>query len=526
MAGTRGFSRAFGLRLVAAGAACGLLLAASVQAQQKLQADPKANPANQPAVTTPTTGKAPVVNIVTPGQGGVSHNVWKDYNVGKEGIVFNNATQAGQSQLLGQMGANPNLANGTYAKLILNEVTGGNLSQLLGYTEIFGHSADFILANPAGVTCNGCGFINTPRVTLTTGTPDFGQDGAFKGFSVSGSGSIRFEGAGADISGLQTFDVVSRSIFMGGAIDDAALAADVGLFAGRNSFDYAARTVTSLADDGSKKPGYAIDTNAAGAIRAGKIGVTSTEKGVAARTAADMQAGAGGMMLTADGKLVIAKAKSQGTIRAKSLSSDIQVAGQLWSQATLELRAAGNISVLSQASAGALGNVSIDAQGITLNSGAVIGAGLDDQGKLTGNGALNLYAANLTNAGTIEASQDVTLGLSGVLNNQGTGLISAGQALNVSAAQVANAGSLAAQGALSANIAAGSGGDGSFANQGTASGASVAVNAGSLSNTGMLSAQGALQASTTGGLSNTATVSGQTLNLAAGGTLSTRRLVR
>ena len=107
MAGTRGFSRAFGLRLVAAGAACGLLLAASVQAQQKLQADPKANPANQPTVTTPAPGKAPAVNIVTPGQGGVSHNVWKDYNVGKEGIVFNNATQAGQSQLLGQMGANP-----------------------------------------------------------------------------------------------------------------------------------------------------------------------------------------------------------------------------------------------------------------------------------------------------------------------------------------------------------------------------------------------------------------------------------
>ena len=204
------------------------------------------------------------MNITKPNTGGVSHNVWKDYNVGKEGIVFNNATQAGQSQLLGQLGANPNLTDGNYAKLILNEVTGGNISQLLGYTEIFGAKADFILANPAGVTCNGCGFINTPRATLTTGTPDFDADGAFKGFNVSGSGSIRFEGAGADIKGLETFDVVSRSIFMGGAIDDSALAAEVGLFAGRNSFDYASRTVTALADDGSKKPGYAIDTQRGG----------------------------------------------------------------------------------------------------------------------------------------------------------------------------------------------------------------------------------------------------------------------
>ena len=265
---------------------------------------------------------------------------------------------------MGQLGANPNLANGNYAKLILNEVTGGNISQLLGYTEIFGHSADFILANPAGVTCNGCGFINTPRVTLTTGLADFNADGTLKGFNVSGSGQITIDTGGANIKGVETFDLVSRSIFMGGAIDDSALAAEAGLFAGRNSFDYASRTVTALADDGSKKPGYAIDTNAAGAIRAGKIGVTSTEKGVAARTAADMQAGAGGMMLTTGGKLVFAKARSQGAIRAKSLSADIQVTGQLWSQATLELRAGGNIAVLSQASAGALGNVSVDAQGV------------------------------------------------------------------------------------------------------------------------------------------------------------------
>ena len=105
---------------------------------------------------------------------------------------------------------------------------------------------------------------------------------------------------------------------------------------------------------------------------------------MASRTAADMQAGAGGMMLTTDGKLVIAKARSQGAIRAKSLSADIQITGQLWSQASLDLWAGGNIAVLSQASAGALGNVSVNAQGITLNAGAVIGAGLDDQGKFTG----------------------------------------------------------------------------------------------------------------------------------------------
>ena len=120
-------------------------------------------------------------------------------------------------------------------------------------------------------------------------------------------------------------------------------------------------------------------------------------------------------MLTADGKLVIAKAQSQGAIRAKSLSADIQVTGQVWSQATLELRAGGNIAVLSQASAGALGNVSVDAQGISLDAGAVIGAGLDDQGKFTGTGALNLYAVDVTNAGTLKATGDVNIAASGDL---------------------------------------------------------------------------------------------------------------
>ena len=525
MAKTRGYSKAAASRLAAVLAAglAAFLLTPQAQAQ-KLQADPKANPANQPTINNSGSSKAPSVNIVKPNAGGVSHNVYTDFNVGKPGLVMNNATQAGQSQLLGQLGANPNLTSDP-AKLILNEVTGGNISRLLGYTEIFGAKADFILANPAGVTCNGCGFINTPRVTLTTGTTDFDASGAFKGFSVTGSGSIRFEGTGASITGVETLDVVSRSIFMGGAIDDSVLKAEVGLFAGRNSFDYASRTVTALADDGSKKPGYGIDTNAAGAIRAGKIGVTSTEKGVAARAAQDMQAGAGGMMLTADGKLVIAKAHSQGAVQVKSLASDIQITGQLWSQASLDLWAGGNIAVFSQASAGALGNVSVTAQGISLNSGAVLGAGLDGQGKFTGSGSLNLYAADVTNSGTLKATQDINLALSGELNNQpssstttiawlsffsksvttqsqSAGQIEAGRNLSINAAQVTNAGSMTAAQNAAFNVS------GTLSNAASGSihaDGKLAVNAGSLENYGSTDPNGPR-----------GTISGQMLVLNAG----------
>ena len=66
------------------------------------------------------------------------------------------------------------------------------------------------------------------------------------------------------------------------------------------------------------------------------------------------------------------KTQSQGAISAKSVSGDIQIAGPLWSQASLDLWAGGNISLLAQVSAGALGNVSVTAQGLTLNAGAVL----------------------------------------------------------------------------------------------------------------------------------------------------------
>jgi filamentous hemagglutinin family protein len=61
------------------------------------------------------------------------------------------------------------LATGS-ARFILNEVVSANPSQLLGFVEVAGSPAQVVIANPAGVTCNGCGFINASRATLTTGT--------------------------------------------------------------------------------------------------------------------------------------------------------------------------------------------------------------------------------------------------------------------------------------------------------------------------------------------------------------------
>ncbi|MBE1427436.1 filamentous hemagglutinin, partial [Desulfomicrobium macestii] len=126
--------------------------------------DPTAPAANQPAVSAAPNG-VPLVDIARPNSGGLSHNMFDQFNVGGPGVILNNSKKAGRTQLGGVVANNPKLGKGPEARVILNEVTGSSRSRLEGYTEIFGYPADYILANPNGITVNGGGFINTPRAT-------------------------------------------------------------------------------------------------------------------------------------------------------------------------------------------------------------------------------------------------------------------------------------------------------------------------------------------------------------------------
>lgn len=105
----------------------------------------------------------PVVQIATPNARGVSHNQYTQYNVGPEGQILNNSRDTVQTQLGGYIG-NTNLQPNAPARIILNEVISTNPSQLNGYLEVAGPSAEVIVANPNGITCADCGFIK--RVDL------------------------------------------------------------------------------------------------------------------------------------------------------------------------------------------------------------------------------------------------------------------------------------------------------------------------------------------------------------------------
>ncbi|REF27440.1 filamentous hemagglutinin family protein [Xenorhabdus cabanillasii] len=96
---------------------------------------PGGDPSHQPGVTNAKNG-AVVINIAAPSESGLSHNQYEDFNVSKDGAVFNNSLTDGNSQLAGKLSANNNL-HGRAAQIILNEVISRNPSLLLGKQEVF-----------------------------------------------------------------------------------------------------------------------------------------------------------------------------------------------------------------------------------------------------------------------------------------------------------------------------------------------------------------------------------------------------
>lgn len=273
--------------------------------------------ADQPATTViPASGKTnayisangvPVVNIDTANASGLSHNRYTRYDVEANGLVLNNGNNsqiARQSQLAGQVTSNLNLVK--EATVILNEVVSVNRSTLAGFTEVLGGKADVIVANPYGITCDGCGFINTDRATLTTGTSSIGADGSLTGFNVK-SGDVLIGAKGANAQ--QILDIVTRSVKVEGNIITSPTG-KLGITTGTNSWNYNSRNTTgTVAADGAA-PSYAIDSTALGGMYAGRIRIIATEAGVGVRMLGEAAASADDFTISSAGKVEIQSAIS------------------------------------------------------------------------------------------------------------------------------------------------------------------------------------------------------------------------
>ncbi len=169
----------------------GLFSAANSVAQ--IIADPSA-PGHQQAIIHQTASGRPQVNIQTPNAAGVSRNRYQQFDIDAQGAILNNARTHVQTQLGGYIAGNPHLARGE-ASVILNEINSPQGSQLRGFLEVAGKNAHVIISNPSGITCDGCGFINADRATLTTGQINLGNSGNIDSYRVT-RGSVNMLGKG------------------------------------------------------------------------------------------------------------------------------------------------------------------------------------------------------------------------------------------------------------------------------------------------------------------------------------------
>ncbi|EIB9464762.1 VENN motif pre-toxin domain-containing protein [Escherichia coli] len=418
------------------------------------------------AVITPQNGAGmdkaangvPVVNIATPNGAGISHNRFTDYNVGKEGLILNNATgKLNPTQLGGLIQNNPNLKAGGEAKGIINEVTGGNRSLLQGYTEVAGKAANVMVANPYGITCDGCGFINTPHATLTTGKPVMNADGSLQALEVT-EGSITINGAGLDGTRSDAVSIIARATEVNAALH----AKDLTVTAGANRITADGR-VSALKGEGDV-PKVAVDTGALGGMYARRIHLTSTESGVGVNLG-NLYAREGDIILNSAGKLGLKNSLAGGNTTVTgtnvSLSGDNKAGGNLSVTGTTGL-------TLNQSRLVTDKNLVLSSSGQIVQNGGELTAGQ--------NAMLSAQHLNQT-SGTVNAAENVTLTTTDDTTLKGRSV--AGKTLTVSSGSLNNGGTLVA--GRDATVKTGT-----FSNTGAVQGNGLKVTATDLTSTGSI----------------------------------------
>ncbi len=360
--------------------------------------------------TTGQGGGVPVVNVTTPNPSGLSYNLLRSLTVDGIGLILNNSLAGGGTLLGGNVGGNANLATSGPASTILTQVTGTDPIRINGTVEVFGTPASVILAAPAGIYTQGGGFTNTPRVTLSSGTPQFlngsGANVPFDQASAVGflvnSGRIQIDPAagstaGAGIEGTvgainligQTVGV-NAPLFAGNQINVIAgnqQVAPVATGTGRAGSDWQVSSTgaNAAANSASAQNGLAIDATAFGAMTAGQIKLISTAQGLGVRAAGDLAANTGNVNIDANGDVSVGNVYGQQAVGIATTGA-VTTSGAVRAQQDVTIGAGGDLTLGGAAQAG---------NNLTLNAGGnVAGAG-----NLAAAKALNVSAGKSVNLG-------------------------------------------------------------------------------------------------------------------------------
>uniref|UniRef100_UPI003D32A225 filamentous hemagglutinin N-terminal domain-containing protein n=1 Tax=Gilliamella sp. G0441 TaxID=3384760 RepID=UPI003D32A225 len=367
-----------------------------------------------------------------------SHNKYTQFDVSKNGVILNNSPNGSKTQLAGNINGNASLQNS--AKVILNEVNSQNISQLNGYIEVAGQKAQVVIANPAGITCNGCGFINADRATLTTGKPII-EDGKLMGYQVE-RGKIAITGEGLKNSGQDYTDLIARSVSV-----NAELWAnkEINIVTGKAKVSADLTKIEKVASaTNTEQPEFAVDVSALGGMYAGKIKMVGTEAGVGVRNNGTLMASAGTLNISADGKILnnvggnlkatqdislnSQHIENHGTIASqKSVSltgkTDVKNYGTIEAKEDIQLKAKALVANENRLSAGKnlsaesdeflstwTGNV--NAKNITLNA-----MHTKNVGKMNAVEKVEIKASYAENAGDLSSGESVTVSSDKIKND-------------------------------------------------------------------------------------------------------------
>lgn len=163
-------------------------------AQFASAADITVNTASSETTQVVRQGSNTTINIAPANTHGVSYNAYDQFNVGKNGVVFNNRESG--------------------AGMIINEVLSTEKSQLRGNMHVDGQKAHLIIANPNGIACNGCSVSGADQLTLTGGKTVLSPDGELLGYHNSKNNSnIRISNTTENaFSSVNKFNVIAENI--------------------------------------------------------------------------------------------------------------------------------------------------------------------------------------------------------------------------------------------------------------------------------------------------------------------------
>ncbi|EOO5589605.1 contact-dependent inhibition toxin CdiA, partial [Escherichia coli] len=312
-------------------------------------------------------------------------------------------------------------------------------------------------ANPYGITCDGCGFINTPHATLTTGRPVMNADGSLQALEVT-EGSITINGAGLDGTRSDAVSIIARATEVNAALH----AKDLTVTAGANRVTADGR-VSALKGEGDV-PKVAVDTGALGGMYARRIHLTSTESGVGVNLG-NLYAREGDIILNSAGKLVLKNSLAGGSTTVTG--TDVSLSG--------DNKAGGNLSVTGTTGLTLNQSRLVTDKNLVLSSSGQI---VQNGGELTAGQNAMLSAQHLNQtSGAVNAAENVTLTTTGDTTLKGRSV--AGKTLTVSSGSLNNGGTLVA--GRDATVKTGT-----FSNTGTVQGNGLKVTATDLTSTGSI----------------------------------------